>query len=125
MQMIFLVALGGAAGSVARLLFSRAAAHVLGDTLPWGTLGVNVLGGFLMGVLVEAMALKYSASPEIRALLTTGLLGGFTTFSAFSLEAALMIERGEWVVAGAYMAASVVLSVGALFLGLYILRAAI
>lgn len=122
MQMIFFVALGGAAGSVARLLFSRAASSAFGDALPFGTLGVNVLGGFLMGLFVEAMALKYSASPEIRALLTTGFLGGFTTFSAFSLEAALMIERGVWGIAFAYMAGSVVLSVGALFAGLALVR---
>ena len=89
---------------------------------PWGILAVNVIGGLAMGLIVELSALKLNLSPELRAFLTTGILGGFTTFSAFSLDSALLIERGEWVSAGSYMVGSVVLSVGALFAGLWLVR---
>ena len=75
-----------------------------------------------MGLIVELSALKLNLSPELRAFLTTGILGGFTTFSAFSLDSALLIERGEWVSAGSYMVGSVVLSVAALFAGLWLVR---
>jgi CrcB protein len=90
---------------------------------PWGTLAVNVLGGFAIGALAELFALRWSVSPEIRALLVTGILGGFTTFSAFSLELLAMAERGAWLPAAAYIVASVALSLGAAAAGLALVRA--
>lgn len=109
-------------GSVARYLVMVAAGQAFGMGFPWGTLLVNMAGSFAMGVLVALGAHLWQPSPELKLFLTVGMLGGFTTFSTFSLDAALMIERGEWVSALAYMATSVLLSVGGLFLGLSAVR---
>lgn len=122
MNMIVAVALGGALGSLARYFSSGYVMRLLGMEFPFGTLAVNILGAFLMGFLVEALALKFSLSPALRGFLTVGFLGGFTTFSAFSLEVALLIERNTYTLAAGYVVASVVLSVGALFLGLFLGR---
>lgn len=117
------VGAGGALGAVARLLLSGMIQRTVGGSFPWGTLAVNILGAFAMGVIVETAARFWSPAPEVRAFLTTGLLGGFTTFSAFSLEAGLMVEKGDWFGAAAYAVASVVLCVLALFFGLWLIRA--
>ena len=122
MKLVLAVAAGGALGSLARYLLSGQVGRLLGIGFPWGTLAVNILGSFVMGVLVELLAVRWSVSPELRAFLTVGILGGFTTFSAFSLEVVLLLERGQTVAAAAYVVASVALSVGALFLGLQLLR---
>jgi CrcB protein len=122
MNMILAVAAGGAFGAVARYLASGWIEHAIGLSFPWGTLGVNVIGAFLLGALAQTMALVWSPNPALRALLTVGMLGAFTTFSAFSLEMALMIQRGEWAVALGYAVASVALCVLALFAALYLFR---
>ena len=83
------MAAGGALGASARYLLGRASGRLFGFGFPWGTLTVNVLGCFLMGVLIEAMALRWPVHNELRAFLTVGVLGGFTTFSAFSADFAL------------------------------------
>lgn len=114
MQGLVLVALGGAVGASARYGVGLAAARLFGPGFPWGTLAVNVLGGLAMGVLVGA----FGHDRAKILLLGAGVLGGFTTFSAFSLETALMIERGAIATASLYAAGSVVASVGALALGL-------
>ncbi len=120
---------GGAVGSLARFLLAglvtRWVTPLAVTPFPWGTLAVNVIGAFVMGVLVEMMALKWSLSLELRAFLTVGVLGGFTTFSAFTLETVTMIERGDWTFAFAYIVASVLLCVSALFCGLALVRAAL
>jgi CrcB protein len=121
-NVLFLIAIGGGLGSVARHYLSTLVYKFADGGFPWGILTVNVIGGFAMGLIVELSALKLNLSPELRAFLTTGVLGGFTTFSAFSLDSALLIERGDWVGAGSYMVGSVVLSVGALFAGLWLVR---
>lgn len=121
--LLIAIAVGGALGSLARHFLSSSIYGVTGSAFPWGIFVVNVLGGFLMGLVVELGALKLSYSPEMRAFITTGILGGFTTFSAFSLDAALLIERGDWMSATLYMAGSVALSVLALFGGLSLVRA--
>ncbi len=123
MNGILLVALGGAIGATGRHMVGIATLRAFGPGFPWGTLTVNILGSFLMGALIEILALKYNASSELRLFLATGILGGFTTFSAFSLDMALMIERKQMLVAGAYAGASVGLSVAALFAGLAAVRA--
>ncbi len=127
MEKIALVALGGAAGSVGRYLAGMGVLRLVGPKAPWaGTLTVNIIGGCLMGLLVGALALRGAAEAERwRLLLAVGALGGFTTFSAFSLDAALMIERRAWGAAAGYMAASVLLSIGALFAGLLLARRAL
>jgi CrcB protein len=122
MSQIVAIALGGALGSVGRFLVAGWVGRVLGVNFPWGTLAVNVIGGLVMGVLVGLMAQVWSVTPAIRAFLTVGVLGGFTTFSAFSLETILLLERGELLAGLFYIAASVVLSVGAVWCGLRLVR---
>ena len=122
MTMILAVAAGGAIGSVLRFLATRWIGGFAGIAFPWGTLAVNAIGGVAIGVLSEAFAQRWSATPEIRAFLITGVLGGFTTFSAFSLEVVALHERGDWIGAGAYIIASVVLAVGGVLVGMAALR---
>ena len=117
------VALGGAFGASARYGVAAVMLRVMRPGFPWGPLTVNVVGSLAMGLLVEGLALKFSISPEMRVMLVTGFLGGFTTFSAFSLDTANMIERNAYGPAAAYVLASVLLSVAALFGGLMIGRA--
>ncbi len=114
------VALGGALGAVCRYLTGIAAVRVMGHGFPWGTLTVNIVGSFLMGVLVVVLARK--GGTHLAPLLMTGMLGGFTTFSAFSLDAITLFERGQTGVAAGYVAASVVLSLMAIALGLLVAR---
>lgn len=123
MDKLLLVAAGGAIGAVARYLSGTQTLRLLGAGWPYGTLAVNVLGGLAMGALVAVLAVRGGADQERwRLLLGVGVLGGFTTFSAFSLEVALMIERREWASAFAYSTFSVVASVAALFAGLMLVR---
>ncbi|HMM15349.1 MAG TPA: fluoride efflux transporter CrcB [Parvibaculum sp.] len=123
MNSIFAVAVGGAIGSVARYLFNLQAMRLLGPNFPWGTLGVNLIGGFIMGAAAEAFALRLNVSAEMRSFLMTGILGGFTTFSTFSLDVGNMLERHDVALAGLYIAASVLGSILMLFLGLWSVRA--
>ncbi len=123
MPIVFWVALGGAIGSAARYGVNVWSGKLLGTGFPWHTLIVNLAGCLAMGVLTGLMALKLSLAHETRAFLTTGILGGFTTFSAFSLDVALLVERKAMLAAGAYAAASVLLSLAAVFAGLHLVRA--
>lgn len=120
---ILLVAAGGAFGSVLRYLVGLWALRGLGPSFPWGTLTVNVTGSFLIGFLAEVIARKFGASNELRIFLITGILGGYTTFSAFSLDAITLLERGEPVTAAIYVGSSVLLSAIAVFAGLALMRA--
>ena len=123
MNSIFAVAVGGAIGSVLRYLFNIEVSKALGTGFPWGILVVNILGCFVMGAIAESFALKFSAPQEMRSFMMTGILGGFTTFSAFALDTGNMIERNDFGLAGFYVAGSVGGSVLALFLGLWTVRA--
>lgn len=114
----FLVFVGGGIGAALRHGANRAAMAVLGPSFPWGTLFVNVIGGLVMGVLAELFLERGGGSQELRLFLTTGILGGFTTFSAFSLDVAVMWQRGDHTLLALYVVGSVTLSVGALFLGM-------
>lgn len=123
MDKLILVAAGGAVGAVARYLTGLAALRSLGAAWPYGTLAVNVVGGFAMGLLAALLAARGEADQDRwRLLLGVGVLGGFTTFSAFSLEVAMMIERREWASAFTYSTASVMASVVALFAGMILAR---
>lgn len=117
------IAAGGALGAVSRHFINQMVGRMLGSAFPWHTLLVNVTGCFIMGLLVELMARRLDVSVEARAFLTTGILGGFTTFSAFSLDFALLVERKAYAAAFGYCAASVGLSLAAVFAGLAIVRA--
>jgi fluoride exporter len=115
--------LGGAFGAGARHLVGRATLDLLGPNFPWGTLAVNLIGGLAMGLLAGGLVRFGDQAEQWRLLLGVGVLGGFTTFSAFSLDVMLMLERGDWGVALGYVLASVVGSIVALALGLGMARA--
>src|SRR5882672_12493695 len=95
LRMILAVAAGGAIGSVARYLVGIGSTKLFGLAFPWGTLIINIAGSFLIGVFAESFALKWDLSQVGRVFLTAGICGGFTTFSAFSLDAYLLMERGD------------------------------
>jgi CrcB protein len=115
--------LGGAAGSAARYLAGVAGTRLLGPGFPWGTMFVNLAGGLLMGLLAGLLARAPGMGGEpTRLLLGVGVLGGFTTFSSFSLETTNMLIRGQYGLAALYIAISVAGSVLALFAGLQIVR---
>lgn len=124
MNNILLVMSGGAVGALARYQLGRFAGHMLPGALwPWGTFVANVLGGFAMGLLAGWLARFNSGSGEaVRLLLAVGVLGGFTTFSSFSLETVLMIERGQMGMALGYAVFSVVAATAALVGGLSLMR---
>jgi CrcB protein len=124
MTSYLLVFLGAGIGGALRHGVNVGCARMCGTAFPWGTLTVNVLGSFIMGVLAAWLAFKAGEgwSQPLRLFLTTGILGGFTTFSAFSLDAVLIWERGQVGLAVAYVAASVVLSIAGLFAGLVLIR---
>ena len=122
MGTVLAVGVGGGIGALARY-YIAGAIQSAGTAFPWGIFVVNISGGLLMGMIVEASALKLNLSPELRAFLTVGILGGYTTFSTFSLDSALLLQKGEYALAAFYMIGSVVLSVLALFAGLWLVRA--
>jgi CrcB protein len=123
MPNLLLVMLGGAVGAGFRYHIGRVALQQLGAVFPWGTWLVNLLGGLLMGVLAGAAVRNGTDYDPLLLFLGVGVLGGFTTFSAFSFETALMIERGDLLVAGAYAMSSVAGSIVMLFIGLWAARA--
>jgi CrcB protein len=120
MTVLFHVALGGALGASARYVTGLYLTRLLGKGFPWGTLAVNILGSFVMGVLV--VVLLHLGGNRYAPLLMTGVLGGFTTFSAFSLDAVTLYERGDIALAALYVAGSVILSLAALGAGLILAR---
>ncbi|MDJ0894274.1 MAG: fluoride efflux transporter CrcB [Alphaproteobacteria bacterium] len=121
-SVLLAIALGGALGALGRHFVGSLMLHWLGASFPWGTLVVNVVGSFAMGALVETMALVWSPSQELRALLTVGFLGAFTTFSTFSLDFYVVLQRGEIGLASIYLLASVSLAIGGLLAGLAVMR---
>lgn len=121
---LILVAFGGALGASARYLTNLAALRLAGPNFPWGTLTVNIVGSFVMGVFIAYLARRAGGtSAELRSFIATGFLGGFTTFSAFSLDFASMWERGDQWTGAVYLAVTVVVSIFALFAGLSLVRA--
>ncbi|MBB4041888.1 CrcB protein [Microvirga flocculans] len=124
MKAYLLVFLGAGIGGALRHGVNVGCARICGTAFPWGTLTVNVVGSFVMGALAAWLAFRAGEgwSQPLRLFLTTGILGGFTTFSAFSLDAVLIWERGQAGLALGYVAASLVLSVAGLALGLALVR---
>jgi fluoride exporter len=117
-----LVFLGGGLGSVARYGLSVLGMRWLGQGFPWPTLLINIAGSALMGLLTGWLAVQGSAPQALRLFIATGVLGGFTTFSTFSLETVLLYERGQVGLAVAYVAASVGVGIAALFLAMRLAR---
>ena len=116
------VALGGALGALSRYLLTTVTAGYCNTTFPLPTLGVNILGCFLMGIVAETAAAKNLFSGVALSFLTTGFLGGFTTFSAFSLETVLLFEKSHYFLACSYIALSIILCIAAFFFGMKILK---
>lgn len=122
MKALALIMAGGGLGSALRYLFGIVATRLLGSAFPWGTLGVNVLGSLIMGIVAELLMRRFDGSETVRLFVATGILGGFTTFSTFSLDTAFLWERNSSAMAMTYVIVSVVGSVGALFVGLWLAR---
>ena len=125
MKTYLAVAAGGAVGASGRYGFAAAVGPLFHPGFPIGTLAANVAGSFLMGALVEILALVWSPSEAVRAFLVVGVLGAFTTFSAFSQEAVELLRQGATGAALAYILASVILSLAAVFAGMRLLRVAL
>ena len=123
MTLVLMAAAGGAVGAALRHLTNVLCGHLFGAAFPWGTFAVNVLGSFLMGLLIAMLALRWSAPLEVRTFLATGVLGGFTTFSAFSMDFAALIERKAYLAAAGYAGGTIILCFAAVFAGLVIGRA--
>jgi fluoride exporter len=117
-----LVFFGGGLGATLRHLVNLACARCIGIGLPWGTFIINISGSTVMGLIAGYLAFKGEASQPWRLFIMTGVLGGYTTFSAFSLDTALLYERGELGLVAAYVLGSVVLSIAGLFAGLAVMR---
>jgi CrcB protein len=122
MKLILVIAAGGALGAVARHFVNNQVTAWFGDGFPWGILTANVTGSFAMGLLIGLLELVWSPSQEVRAFVAVGFLGAFTTFSAFSLQVALLYERGQMALAALYIVASLALAIGALFAGLALVK---
>ncbi|HUF56819.1 MAG TPA: fluoride efflux transporter CrcB [Thermohalobaculum sp.] len=122
-EKLLMVGLGGGAGACLRYLTGVLAIRLFGHGFPWGTVIVNVVGSFLMGLLAVWL-MERGGFARFAPLLLTGVLGGYTTFSAFSLDAVYLIERGRTLAAGGYVGGSVLLSVAGLMLGLWLGRQA-
>ncbi len=124
MSVLLQVALGGAIGASARYLSGAAILRAFGSGFPYGTMFVNIVGSFLMGLLAIWLMERMDGSfSRYAPFLMTGVLGGFTTFSAYSLDALYLMERGRYMSASIYMGGSVVLAIAALFLGMTLARA--
>ena len=122
MKLLLAIAFGGALGALGRYFVSIQLSHWLGSNIPWGTFTVNVIGSFILGALYESGTLVWQPTAEVKAFLTIGMLGAFTTFSAFSLDVIVLIERGAWVTAGGYAFGSLVMSVLGLVAGMMLMR---
>lgn len=125
MQAYFLVFLGAGLGGCLRHTVNLLAARMLGTNFPWGTFLVNITGSLVMGLIAGFLAFRSGASwtQHLRLFMLTGILGGYTTFSAFSLDSALLFERGEFGLTAAYVGGSVLLALAGVFSGLALVRA--
>lgn len=121
MRSILLVGMGSFIGGAARFLVQLWAQGRWGLAFPWGTLSVNITGCFLIG-LIFAYSLKGQVSQDWRLFLVTGICGGYTTFSAFSMETITLLRTGEWLSAGGYISASVILGLLSTFAGILLVR---
>lgn len=122
MQLVLAIAAGGALGAVSRHFVSGAVSKMVGIGFPFGTFSVNILGSLLMGLLVTLFAHKVDVSTDLRSFLTVGFLGSFTTFSTYSMETVLLVQRGDWTGAVFYSVGSLIIGALALVIGLWLGR---
>ena len=123
MKLLLYAMAGGALGSGTRHLLNIGIGRLTGAAgFPWWTFAINVTGCFFMGALIELLALRFNGSQDLRTFLATGILGGYTTFSAFSLDFVTLMNRHDYVGAGAYVIGSVVLSLIGVYAGLWLVR---
>ena len=122
MRTFWAVAVGAALGGVSRYYLASAIQHRFGATFPWGTLAVNVTGSLLLGFIIRYALATPTVSVEVRALLTTGFCGGYTTFSTYSYETATLLEDGQYSRAGVYALGSMVLALAATIGGFALAR---
>ncbi|WP_119061834.1 fluoride efflux transporter CrcB [Dichotomicrobium thermohalophilum] len=123
MTLVFLAAAGGAIGAALRHLTNILCGQLFGSSFPWGTFAVNVIGSLAIGLVFAGLAVRWSAPLEARTFLVTGVLGGFTTFSAFSMDFAALVERKAYLSAAGYAGGTVALCFLAVFAGLAVGRA--
>ena len=123
MRLLILATVGGGIGAGARYLVQATMMRWLGGGFPWWTFAINIVGSFLMGVVVTLVAQRFDNSAAVRTFLATGILGGFTTFSAFSLDVANLVDTRQHAAAAFYVAGSVGLSILALYAGLALAKA--
>ncbi len=121
LKILLLIGSGGFAGSVLRYMLSQAVQNKFLSSFPYGTMSVNIIGSLFIGV-VYGLAAKGNLSPEARLFLATGILGGFTTFSAFTMDALNLLQEGLWLESVSYVLVSVVLGVVAAFMGIFIIK---
>ena len=117
-----LIGLGGALGAMSRSFIGSILPEVIFNAFPLRIIAVNILGCFLLGIITEILSLYYSPGSNIQLFLTTGFLGGFTTFSSFALEVGLLSEKNLNIIAIAYVASSIILGIAAFFIGIKIIR---
>jgi len=123
MTTVLWVAMGGAVGAAGRYFVGVQALRLFGPGFPWGTFTVNIAGSLAMGLLAGLFAHRLQVSHEVKIFLMTGVLGGFTTFSAFSLDVSVLVARKDYIMSAVYIIGSVSLSIAALFIGLRLARA--
>ncbi len=119
---LMMVAIGGAAGAVGRYLTVALVTNAFGSRFPWGTLAVNIIGSFCLGLAFVFIVERLHAESQLRSLLMVGFLGAFTTFSTFSLEVFNMLDNSSYIAAGAYILMSVILCVFATGLAIFFAR---
>lgn len=122
MQLVLAIAAGGALGAVSRHFVSGAVSKFTGIGFPFGTFTVNIVGSLLMGLLITLLAHKIDVSNQLRSFLAVGFLGSFTTFSTYSMETVLLVQRGDWSGAALYSIGSLIVGVLALLAGLWLGR---
>ena len=121
-KLLSYIAVGGALGAVGRYLFTVLISQWLNSGFPYGTIFVNIVGSFALGCLLSALALEWSPSHEVRSFVQVGILGTFTTFSAFSMDAYNQIIRGDYITAAVYVVVSVIAGIIALIIGVALVR---
>ena len=122
MNLVLFIAVGGAIGAVGRYSVMAADSHLFGAGYPYGTIMVNLIGSFVLGGLVESLKYFSVISNELQVFLIVGVLGSFTTFSTFSMDVVVLMQRNEMFAAGLYILGSIVVSIGGLFLAMVLFR---